>query len=314
MKVSFEAFPNSLLVLDAENIAYRAYYVNTQPGRELRTKQGYLSGCFYGFFSMFASKVEKFNPEDIAIVWGDRREMLWRRQLYASYKGTRSEHPSAYIEQLQDIKLALYLLGIPQYFKSGHEADDLVYPIINNFFHKNDIMFPDTKKFVYIVSNDKDIMQLVNDRVFVIKMDNQKDVIYTKEKVKEKFGVYPELLGDYLALVGDDSDNIPGVSGIGPKTASSLLMTYGKLDDWYFKYKELPISQTIKVKFDSNNTIDLSKKLVNIRYLTEMPDNLYVDRFMASKIDINNLFDAYDMVKVRPYVFINCLRKADVIG
>jgi len=283
-----------LMLVDAEHAAYRAYYVHTVPGHELMTSRGTLSGCFYGFFSILKKKIEEYGPKDLVVCWGDKTVNLKRRKIYPSYKLNRTTKPMDFVNQVEDIKYALYLMMIEQCYSPEYEADDVIATISNRFLD-------DSSGDVIILSGDKDMCQLVSDRVFVLNPKSggkSQDVLLDREKVFEKFGVYPELLADYLTLLGDDTDNIPGVSGIGEKTATKILVENGPIRNWIQSIDMITASD--KVKSSLKETVQqlfISKRLISLTH-SSVDLKGVVDTNPYESAD--EIFDKYEMKKIRP--------------
>lgn len=200
------------ILIDGNSVIYRAFY-NVPP----LTAGGVPTGVIHVFLSVL-EKLRK-NPEisDIIIIF-DAKGKNRRHEMFESYKATRQAMPEDLIIQLNILKEMLPFTGYPVYCIEGYEADDVINTLSQTINNR-----------VWIVTKDKDLHQLVNDKVQIY--DYQKDEVIDREKVYEKFGLYPESIPDMLALMGDSSDNIPGIAGIGPKTAKTLLDKYKSLDN-----------------------------------------------------------------------------------
>lgn len=200
------------ILIDGNSVIYRAFY-NVPP----LTAGGVPTGVIHVFLSVL-EKLRK-NPEisDIIIIF-DAKGKNRRHEMFESYKATRQAMPEDLIIQLNILKEMLPFTGYPVYCIEGYEADDVINTLSQTINNR-----------VWIVTKDKDLHQLVNDKVQIY--DYQKDEVIDREKVYEKFGLYPESIPDMLALMGDSSDNIPGIAGIGPKTAKILLDEYKSLDN-----------------------------------------------------------------------------------
>src|SRR5690606_12773205 len=189
----------------------------------LRTRRGENTSVVFGFAATILRILTKENPTHLAVVQ-DTKEKSFRHELYDEYKANRVQMPDEMAEQLPRLDHLLNTMKIPILRKPGYEADDIIATL--------------TKRAeaagweVVVVTGDKDLMQLVNDKtkIFNLKKVSEAGEWYDREAVKEKMGVYPERILDYLALVGDASDNVPGVDGVGPKTAVKLLEEYGSFE------------------------------------------------------------------------------------
>lgn len=290
------------MIVDADYLAYRGYYAflnKDNPEDSLKTSTGIESGCFYGFCSLMLRKIRDYSPKQIAICWGDKRDNLIRRQILASYKADRGETPTEFWKQVNDIKKVFSIMGFNQYLTPGYEADDLIASIAYNC---------DKNKRVRIISADKDLTQLVTDNIFTVALASgfrKKDMEFTPELVKEKFGVPPELIADYLSLIGDKGDNIAGINGIGSKTAAKLLNTYGPIKKWINVVSYLSVTNIIKHKLlQERNTLFTNKKLISLKQSKEVFCNpLSIDGELDWGTCIN-IFDKYEMVRIRPENFI----------
>ena len=210
-----EAEKPTLFLIDGSNYVYRAYYAI----RELSNSKGFPTNAIYGFTTMLLKLLRDWKPEYIAVVF-DVKGPTFRHEAFEAYKATRRPTPDDLILQIPYIKDILHGFSIPVLERQGLEADDIIGTLARKYADKN-------IKTV-IVSGDKDMMQLVSDNIMMI--DTMKDKTYDVEAVKERFGVGPEKVIEILGLTGDQSDNIPGVPGIGPKTAQRLIEEFGSVE------------------------------------------------------------------------------------
>ncbi|MBL7716161.1 MAG: DNA polymerase I [Bdellovibrionales bacterium] len=207
----------TLFLIDVSSFIFRAYYAI----RSLTNAKNEPTNAIYGVATMLARLVEEAKPEHIAVVY-DSKGPSFRKEMYADYKANRSAPPDDLVPQFERIDELIRLMGFASYRQTGVEADDLIATLTKRWVDE------DPKHRVVVVTGDKDLMQLVTDRVSV--WDTMAQKFYDPKDVEEKFGVRPDQVRDLLALVGDSSDNIPGVEGIGPKGAVDLLKEYGTLD------------------------------------------------------------------------------------
>jgi DNA polymerase-1 len=206
----------TLYLIDISSFIFRAFYAV----RHLSTPGGEPVNAVYGVAQMLSRLADEARPEYLAVVY-DSKEPSFRKEIYPEYKANREAPPPELIPQFARIEEMVRAFRIHSYRQSGVEADDLIATLTKVWRSKS----PDHR--VIVVSSDKDLMQLVDDQVQL--WDTMNDKIYAAPQVVEKFGVKPSQIRDYLALVGDSSDNIPGVPGVGPKTASDLLREHGDL-------------------------------------------------------------------------------------
>jgi len=205
----------TLFLIDGSNYVYRAFYAI----RELSNSKGFPTNAIYGFTTMLLKLLRDWKPEYIAVVF-DLKGPTFRHEAFEAYKATRRPTPDDLILQIPYIKDILRGFSIPVLERQGLEADDIIGTLARKYADKN--------IRTVIVSGDKDMMQLVSDNIMMI--DTMKDKTYDVEAVKERFGVGPEKVIEILGLTGDQSDNIPGVPGIGPKTAQRLIEEFGSVE------------------------------------------------------------------------------------
>jgi DNA polymerase-1 len=207
-----------LALIDGTALAYRSHYAFIR--RPLTDGSGRNVSALYGFANSLLKILDDLVPEFVAVAF-DTPEPTFRHEEYEDYKATRAETPDELIDQMPDIHEMVEALGIRVLEVPGYEADDVIGTLAVEGAARG--MRP------VIVSGDKDFLQLVNDRVVVI--DPGKDIAYDAATVTERFGVPPERVVDVLALMGDAVDNVPGVPGIGRKTALSLVRSFGAIED-----------------------------------------------------------------------------------
>ncbi|MBW2413800.1 MAG: DNA polymerase I [Deltaproteobacteria bacterium] len=204
-----------LLLIDASSSIFRAFYALPA----LRNAAGVPTNATLGFLTMLQKVLREANPDGVVVVW-DAPGRKRRKELYAEYKATRDATPEDLRAQFEWIRRAVDAYGLATMEYEGEEADDVIATLTRQAVEAG--------IDVEIVSTDKDLMQLVSDRVTLL--DTMKDRRIGPEQVVERFGVPPEQILDLRAIVGDSSDNIPGVKGIGEKGAANLMHEYGSLD------------------------------------------------------------------------------------
>lgn len=223
------------VIFDGHALIYRAYHAF--PG--LSTSEGVLVNAVYGFSRILLTVLRDIHPDFVAVAF-DHKAPTLRSQTYADYKAQRPEMPEDLKPQIQLVKEVVSALNIPQFELAGYEADDLLGTVTEKLSTENDFLS-------IIVTGDKDLFQLVTDttHVWMPGRGKQKseDTEYDIEGVVKKMGVRPDQIVDLKALMGDASDNIPGVAGIGSKTATTLITTFGSLDSVYTRLDELNQSQ-----------------------------------------------------------------------
>jgi len=239
----------SLYLIDGSSYFYRAYYAI----QTLSNSEGIPTNATYGFTNMLLKVLDEEKPDYIAMIF-DPRGPSFRKKIYEEYKANRSEMPEDLAVQIPFMKDIVRAYRIASLEVPSFEADDIIATLVKRF-SKNPIN-------ITIVSGDKDLMQLVSSKVTVL--DTMRDIRYGIKEVKEKFGVPPNELLDVLALAGDSSDNIPGVPGIGLKTAASLIQDFKTLDNLLAKTDQVKgKSKSEKLKLFSKQA-KLSQKLIEL--------------------------------------------------
>jgi DNA polymerase-1 len=241
----------AVIIVDGHSIAYRIYY-KVPP---LTNSRGEPTGLIHSFINTILTIKDKFKPEKIYITFDSKGETE-RHRMLEKYKANRPSTPEDLISQVEKIKQILVLLGFDVFCEDGIEADDIIYTLAMK-----------SEGEVYLVTKDKDLMQLVDSKIKLL--DYQTGDLIDKEGVKEKLGVYPDKILDYLALCGDSADNIPGVKGVGPKTAIKLLQDYGSLDSVYENIEN--IKGSIKDKLVKDRELAfLSREIARLKLLDKL--------------------------------------------
>ncbi len=268
-----------LYLIDATAFCYRAFYALPQ----LSTSFGQPTGAIYGFISML-NKILKVNkPEYLAVCFDVSRD-TFRLKKFAEYKIQRPPMPDALSGQIPLIKEIVSAYGIAIFERQGYEADDIIATLAKKAKGKGLV--------TTIVSSDKDVLQLVDDNTLVFSPYKDEGVVYDDKKVAERFGVSPRQVVDIIALMGDDADNIPGVSGIGEKTAVDLLKKFGSLDNLLNNLDKIG-----KEKLRTAIKDDLEKINLN-RELAVLEEGINID-FDLEKLKINkpDLADLFRLFK-----------------
>lgn len=219
----------TFVIIDGHALIYRGYYAIPQ----LRTASGELVNAVYGFSTVLLSMLEKLKPDYLAVAF-DLQGPTFRHEAYEGYKATRADTPDDLFPQVPRVRQVVEAFQIPVFEMPGFEADDLIGTLAKQIEAYPDIEF-------LIVSGDMDLTQLITDQVKVLSpLSGFNDVkTYDAQAVMDKYGIWPNQMVDYKSLVGDVSDNIPGVPGIGKKTASKLLFQYETLDGIYDHLDEI---------------------------------------------------------------------------
>lgn len=226
-----------LLVIDSHALIHRAFHALPV----LSTKTGEPVNAVYGFLLALLKAIREFEPDFVCACF-DLPEPTFRHKQFADYKATRPKAPNELVSQIPRVKAVLVGFEIPIFEKSGFEADDLIATIARKVTRGTKVAerTRETKVEVVILTGDLDLLQIVDEnvKVCVFKRGVKETTLYDPVAVEKRFGFRPAFLPDYKALVGDVSDNLPGVPGIGPKTASGLLQQFGFLEKIYERLKK----------------------------------------------------------------------------
>lgn len=276
--------PNNtpIILIDGSSYLYRAFFACPP----LTNSKGEPTGAIFGVVNMIRSLINQYDPTHIAVVF-DASGGSFRNELYSEYKATREEMPENLRPQIEPIHTILKAMGLPLLCVDGVEADDVIGTLARQAEKEN--------LEVLISTGDKDMAQLVSDKITLINTMN--NTILDPEGVMKKFGVPPEKMIDYLALRGDTSDNIPGVPGIGEKTALNLLTHFESLNDIYSHLDEiqkLPIrgAKSLKSKLaDHKKEADLCYLLATIK--TDVPLDFTTEQLLIGDIDATKLVELF---------------------
>ena len=266
----------TFVIIDAMALAYKAYFAFIN--RPLKTKTGEPTSAVYGFINQVFKIIEDTRPDYIAVAT-DSKEKTFRHEKYAKYKSTREEMPEDMVPQIKRIRELIEAFKIPLYIKPGFEADDIIGTAVKKAAEKGLLS--------YAITPDKDFLQLITDDIKIIKPGKSTDeiIIFDKKKVKEDYGFEPHQMIDFLALVGDSSDDIPGVSGIGPKTAQPLIEQFGSLENIYKNIDKIEKAGIRKKLEEGKANAFLSKELATIVTDVDFDFNLEDAKFCEPDYD-----------------------------
>ena len=248
--------PNPLVLVDGSSYLYRAFHAFPP----LTNSAGEPTGAMYGVLNMLKSLISQVQPSHIAVVF-DAKGKTFRDEMFEQYKSHRPPMPDDLRKQIQPLHDIIRALGIPLLVIEGVEADDVIGTLA--------VAASKANQKVLISTGDKDMAQLVDDNIMLINTMN--NTLLDRDAVIEKYGIPPELIIDYLALMGDSADNIPGVAGVGEKTALGLLQGIGSMAEIYAnldKVAELPIRGAKKLGdklLTEKEMADLSYRLATIK-------------------------------------------------
>ncbi|HWR64541.1 MAG TPA: DNA polymerase I [Bellilinea sp.] len=267
--------PPTLYLIDGHALAYRTYFALSLTGGKFSTSSGEPTAGTYGFASVLIKLIEQDKPEYLAVAFDTGK--TFRNDIFPAYKGTRAKMPDDLRLQIDRIREMVDVFGLPRLEMEGAEADDVLGSIAKQAVAKG--------LGVKIITGDRDLLQLVEDRVVVnlagSKLSEAKD--FAAKDVVASLGVRPDQVVDYKALVGDKSDNIPGVTGVGEKTAIGLLEKYDTLDGIYAHLEEITGRVKTLLERDREQAY-LSRDLATIR--TDIQISIDLEKANTSHIDL----------------------------
>jgi DNA polymerase-1 len=291
-----------LLLIDGSSLAYRSYYAFIR--NPLKTSKGEPTSAIFGFARSLKKLSEELNL-DYAAVCFDLPGTTFREENFADYKAKRKETPEELVAQLPHINNLSEAAGFSVISKEGYEADDIIATLTEKA-KKEDIE-------TVIFTLDKDLMQLVSDNVKILNMHRSGVEWYDRAKVEEKFGIPPEKINDFLALTGDASDNIPGVKGIGKKTAAKLLKKFDSLESIFLNIDQLEsngIKNKLKGKEEEaeqwkdltrlEKNVPIVEKLVDLKYKGVNSENL---KNLLKRFEFYSLIEEWVQKEGNPHNF-----------
>jgi DNA polymerase-1 len=253
------------VIIDGKSVFYRGYYAMPN----LRTKEGVPTGGVYGFAVMALEVIRKLKPDYVAVAWDKPKTNIRKRlEIYPKYKAGRKPPPADFYDQIPILHKLLDAFGWPLYELDDYEADDIMGTLARQAKEKD--------VETMLVTSDMDMLQLINSHThtYLLKTGLSRIELYHPESFKEKYGLDPSQFLDLKALMGDSSDNIPGVPGIGPKTAIELLKTYNTLDEVYDNLDLI-----------KNTIADKLKKGKDLAYLSRKLAEIWLDAPLELKLD-----------------------------
>ena len=289
-----------LLAVDGNSIVNRAFYGI----RPLTTKDGQFTNAIYGFLTMLYKIKNEENPDAVAIAF-DLKTPTFRHKAYAGYKATRKGMPEELASQMEPLKKLLTLLGYRLVTCEGFEADDILGTLAK--------ACEENGNECVIATGDRDSLQLVSDKTSVHLCSNKQDILYTPEKILETYGVTPKELIEIKAIQGDTSDNIPGVPGIGEKTATALIAQYGSIENCYAHVDEIKPPRASKNLKENYELAQMSKTLATIEIHADIDYDLQSARLeqikdlyteeaylLCKRLEFKNLLGRFEETNAEP--------------
>lgn len=275
-----------LILIDANSFCYRAFYAI----KGLATSYGQPTNAVYGFVNMLRKILKNDNPDYLGICFDVGKE-TFREKKFSEYKIHRQPMPDDLVSQMPIIKEVISAFNLPMLELEGYEADDVIATVSSRLANR------DVK--VEIVSGDKDILQLV-DKNIKVRNPSKEDIIFDKEKVKETFGMEPERLKDLFALMGDKTDNIPGITGIGEVTAKSLLKEFGSLDKILNSPEKIKSEKLRELVKEQRAQAILSRDLATLD--TDVPLDFDLDTLKVKEPDVGKLVQLFKKLEFKSWL------------
>lgn len=267
-----------LLIVDGHAYAYRAFHAI----RSLRSPGGQPTNAIYGFVKMLAKMRAAVTPTHLVVVW-DGGLCAERVAALPEYKAHRPKMPDDLKPQLDEIVAYLEAVGIVSLCEEGVEADDGIAALA--------LKAAETGLAVVIASSDKDFMQLVSEGIGLLNPNDRTEIIWTAEQVRAKTGVAPSQIVDWLSLTGDSVDNVPGVPGVGPKTAAELLNQFGSVRGLYEQLDEVK-SEKLRVNLRAaTDVVRRNRELVRLRQ--DSPPAFSPVKLVTRPVDVGRLRELY---------------------
>ena len=271
-------FVDRLLIIDGHAYAYRAFHAI----RNLRSPSGRPTNAIYGFVKMLAKMRSAIEPTHLIAVW-DGGLSAERVSVLPGYKAQRPGMPDDLKPQLDEIGDYLKAASVASFCREGVEADDYIACLARRA--------ADAGMTVVIASSDKDFMQLVSARIGLLNSNDKSETVWTDEQVRAKSGVEPSQVVDWLSLTGDSVDNIPGVSGVGPKTAVELLKQFGSVAHLYARLDEVKSEKLRAALRDAAGVVQRNRELVRLR--DDLPCEFLPDELVEKPADAGRLRELY---------------------
>ncbi|MBQ3181939.1 MAG: DNA polymerase I, partial [Clostridia bacterium] len=281
-----------LLILDANSIVNRGFYAV----RPLTNKDGLNTNAIFGFLNIFFKYKEELKPDYIAAAF-DLSAPTFRHKMYDGYKATRHKMPDELREQIPVLKDVLSAMNIPILEKEGYEADDIIGTVSR--------ICEDEKVECCVLTGDRDDLQLASPlthiHLIITRMGNTETTVYDDKTVFEKYGVTPSEFIDLKAIMGDSSDNIPGVKGIGEKGATALISAFHSIDGVYENIDDEKITKSVRQKLlDNHDDAYMSKKLATIE--RHVPIDFDVDATRVLPYDNEKLFEILSILEFKSFI------------
>ncbi len=288
-----------ILVIDGNSIINRAFF----GVRPLTTKSGKNTNAVFGTINIISRQLDLIKP-DYAVVAFDLKEKTFRHVMYPEYKAGRNPTPPELLEQFPEVKECLNLMGLNIMELPGYEADD-IQGTVASLAHKHENIES------YVLSGDRDLLQLIDDKITVLLATNHDTLVMHEAEFEDKYGISADLFVDMKALMGDKSDNIPGVKGIGEKTAAALISDFGTLEGIYENIESEKISKSVRAKLiEFKEDAFLSRKLARIE--VNAPIGKTLGELRRREMDRGGLYKKFSELELNSMITKFKLSAADI--
>jgi DNA polymerase-1 len=280
--------PKKIILIDALALAYKAYFAFI--GRPLKTKDGFPTSAIFGFILQLIKVLENIRPHYCVVAF-DHKAPTFRHEMFPEYKSHREAMPDDMIPQIEKIKEILEALNIPGLILSGYEADDIIGTLARKAEAEG--------YHAYMITPDKDYVQLITNTVSMIKPGKSNEELneLTPEKTLQEYGFAPELMIDFLSLVGDASDFIPGVKNIGPGKALPLIKQYQTIENIYKHIDEIKPDGVRRNLIEGKESAFLSKRLVRIK--TDVPIDFELEDAVIKRPQMQRLQQLFNELELK---------------
>lgn len=282
-----------LILIDGNALLHRAYHAYPP----LSTPSGELINAVYGFSSMLLSVIDKLSPTHVAVTW-DLKGPTFRKQEFEEYKANRKPMDDDLVTQIDRTKEVVKKLNIPQFEIEGFEADDIIGTLARLALKEEDTQ-------IVIVTGDRDSLQLIKEQKVVaylpVQNHHAQSVVFDEEKVKEVYGLTPEQIIDLKSLMGDPSDNIPGVKGVGKVTATKLIQQFGSMKKLYENLDDPRIIPRIKVLLEAEKEM-AEKSYYLAKIDNEVPLKLSWEDCLLTDYDKNEVIKLFEELNFKSLI------------
>ncbi|AWX42481.1 5'-3' exonuclease, exo domain of DNA polymerase I [Metamycoplasma cloacale] len=282
---------SKILLIDGTYLAYKSYFATLYGNASLQTENGFPTNAIVGFFNTMLALIKQHNVSHLFVAF-DSRVKTFRHEMYEQYKGTRAKAPADFHIQLNKIQELLTACNIANENVERYEADDIIAKITKMFQNEHEIL---------IYSADQDLNQLITNNVSIIKKVKNENIILNIDNFMDYYGITPEQVIDYKAIVGDSSDNFKGIEGLGPKSATSLLEKYQTLENIYAHLDDI----TGKTK---EKLINSKENAMRDKYLATLRTDFLTKTIEIQQLSLLNFSLTPDAIEILDSLELNLIK------